>query len=70
MSGSGWEYQTLKLPRYYTRAEIRERLGIAASFSDWELRRHVIRPDGRREITLRRRARAGEMSEESAPPSI
>lgn len=70
MRGERWEYTTLRLPRRTQRSDLREKLAIAATYGDWELRRHVIWPDGRREVTLRRRDTGLDPDAPVAPPSF
>ena len=54
---SDYEYRTLDLRRGATSRHTREILGIHAEFGDWELAHHAVWPDGRRQVTVRRRVR-------------
>ena len=53
-----YEYRALELPRGVSSGYAHDVLGIHAEFGDWELAHHAIWPDGRREVTVRRRMRA------------
>lgn len=53
-----YEYRALRVPVDADRDTTRELLKIHADYGDWELARHAIWADGRREITVRRRLRA------------
>ena len=53
-----YEYRAVHVPKDADRARTREILVLHADFGDWELARHQIWPDGRRQITVRRRMRA------------
>jgi len=53
-----YEYRAVDVPRGADRAQTRELLAIHAEYGDWELLRHRIWADGRRQVTVRRRLRA------------
>ncbi len=53
-----YEYRAVRIPVDADRDTTRELLKIHADYGDWELARHAIWEDGRREITVRRRLRA------------
>jgi hypothetical protein len=50
-----YEYQRLTLPRGTSRNLAQRLLTDAAEYSDWELDRLRLYPDGRRRVVLRRR---------------
>lgn len=52
-----YEYRAVRIPADADRDKTRELLAIHAEFGDWELCRHAIWPDGRRQVTVRRRLR-------------
>lgn len=52
-----WEYRSVHIPAGADRAQTSELLRIHAEFGDWELASHVLWTDGRRKVTVRRRAR-------------
>ena len=52
-----YEYKALELPRGVSSRHAHDVLGIHAEFGDWELAHHAVWPDGRREVTVRRRVR-------------
>ncbi|MHB1068200.1 MAG: DUF5703 family protein [Candidatus Nanopelagicales bacterium] len=54
-AGSVWEYLDLQLPRGTTRESARALITGVAETENWELDRLRLRPDGRREVRLRRR---------------
>ena len=56
-----YEYRRVPVPADADRQKTRELLVLHAEFGDWELSRHRIWSDGRREITVRRRVRAEPM---------
>ena len=56
-----YEYRRVPIPQDADRQKTRELLVLHAEFGDWELSRHRIWSDGRREITVRRRVRADPM---------
>lgn len=51
-----WEYRTVTVPRSVSRADYRHYLVDAADTGQWEVRRVLVFRDGRRKVTLRRRA--------------
>ncbi|HVE73481.1 MAG TPA: DUF5703 family protein [Mycobacteriales bacterium] len=55
---AAYEYRALRLPAGVTREQAREILGIHAEYGAWELAQHRIWPDGRRQVTVRRRLRS------------
>ena len=56
-----YEYRRVPIPADADRQKTKELLVLHAEFGDWELSRHRIWSDGRREITVRRRLRAEPM---------
>ena len=50
-----FEYQALRLPRGTTREHARTVLSVAATYGGWELASYRLWPDGRREVSVRRR---------------
>ena len=52
-----YEYQPVTIPRDADRHKTKDLLAIHAEFGDWELSRHLVWADGRREVTVRRRIR-------------
>lgn len=54
-----YEYRAVEVPRGATREQTRELLLIHAEFGEWELARHVVWPDGRRRVEVRRRVGNG-----------
>ncbi|MDX6225508.1 MAG: hypothetical protein QOE64_1884 [Frankiales bacterium] len=52
-----YEYRAVRVPRDASREQTRDLLTIHAEYGDWELARHAIWPDGRRNVTVRRRLR-------------
>ena len=52
-----YEYRAVTVPAGSTREHTRDLLVIHAEYGDWELARHQIWPDGRRQVTVRRRLR-------------
>ena len=51
-----YEYRAVQVPPRTTREELRQLLSINAEYGDWELARTQIWNNGRREVTVRRRA--------------
>lgn len=52
-----YEYRQVPIPKDADRQKTKELLALHAEFGDWELTRHRIWLDGRREVTVRRRVR-------------
>ena len=52
-----YEYRALHVPAGADREQTKDLLGIHAEYGDWELDQHRIWPDGRRQVTVRRRLR-------------
>ncbi len=52
-----YEYRAVDLPRGASTGRTHEILGIHAEFGGWELARHAIMPDGRRQVLVRRKLR-------------
>jgi hypothetical protein len=50
-----YEFRSLLLPRGTSRNEARQLLTEQAEYGHWELDRLRLYPDGRRQVTLRRR---------------
>jgi hypothetical protein len=50
-----YEYAPLRLPSNVDRSTATAQLTIQAEFSDWELARVRLFPDGTRQVVLRRR---------------
>jgi hypothetical protein len=59
---SDWEYRAVHLPQGASARHVREVLGLHAEFGGWELLSHAVWTDGRRKITVRRKARPAEES--------
>ena len=53
-----YEYRAVSIPAHADREQTKQMLQIHAEFGDWELSSHCIWPDGRRQVTVRRRLRA------------
>ena len=53
-----YEYRAVQVPPRTTREELRQLLCINAEYGDWELAKTQIWTDGRRKVTVRRRATA------------
>lgn len=53
-----YEHRKLPLPFKASKGYAYDVLGIVAEYGDWELTRHVVWQDGRREVNVRRRLRA------------
>ena len=53
-----YEYRAVSIPAHADRNATREMLTIHAEYGDWELAKHQIWPDGRRQVTVRRRLRS------------
>ena len=54
-AGPTYEFQTFTLPRGTSRAAAHRYLTDAAEYGHWELARLRLRPDGTRQVWLRRR---------------
>ena len=52
-----YEHRRLPLPHKASSSYARDVLGIVAEYGEWELRRHVVWQDGRRQVDVRRRFR-------------
>ena len=52
-----YEYRAVTIPAGADRVQTKELLQIHAEFGDWELARHRLWADGRRQVTVRRRLR-------------
>lgn len=50
-----YEYQPLWLPPGTDRTTAQTVLTLHAEYGEWELARHLVRPDGSRKVVLRRR---------------
>ena len=58
-----YEYRAVPIPRDADRQQTTELLAIHAEYGGWELARHRIWADGRRQVTVRRR-----LGREPLPP--
>lgn len=54
-----YDYQRVHLPADTDRETARTVLSLHAEYGAWELDRHRIWPDGRRQVLLRRRRTSG-----------
>ena len=54
-NGVEWEFETLTLPRDFSRSVVTRLLVDRAEHGGWELDRVQIRADGTRRVVLRRR---------------
>ena len=52
-----YEYRAVHIPAGTDRSQTKELLAIHAEYGGWELAQHTLWPDGRRAVTVRRRAR-------------
>ena len=52
-----YEHRRLPLPFKASSDYARDVLGIVAEYGEWELTRHVVWQDGRRQVDVRRRFR-------------
>ncbi len=52
-----YEHRRLPLPFKASEGYAYDVLGIVAEYGDWELTKHVVWQDGRREVSVRRRQR-------------
>ena len=52
-----YEYRAVRVPPGSSRDHTRDLLTIHAEYGDWELARHAVWPDGRRQVMVRRRLR-------------
>jgi len=52
-----YEYQAVTIPAHVDRDTARQMLQIHAEYGDWELARHRVWADGRRQVTVRRKLR-------------
>ena len=50
-----YEYRAVSIPAGADRAKTKELLQIHAEYGDWELARHTLWSDGRRQVTVRRK---------------
>ena len=50
-----YEYRAVSIPAGADRAKTTELLQIHAEYGEWELARHVLWSDGRRQVTVRRK---------------
>lgn len=52
-----FEYRAVRVPPGASHKHTSDLLTIHAEYGDWELARHAIWPNGRRNVTVRRRLR-------------
>lgn len=55
VSGPEYEYETVAIPRSWSRSDVRRMLAERAEYGRWELARTRIYVGGRRTVWLRRR---------------